>query len=166
MTSFVISDTHFCHEKALEFRPQFGTLEEMNGHILELWNQTVRPGDNVFHLGDLMLCGGDPVRLRMFDEVMQQLHGTIHLVMGNHDNYSRVEPYVDKISGCLERKQYLLTHMPVHPNQQYRYKKNIHGHLHSDVVRLPDEHPELGWPRPDAFRPGPDPWYRLSLIHI
>ena len=87
--------------------------------------------------------------------------------MGNHDNYARVEPYVDKISGCLERKQYLLTHMPVHPNQQYRYKKNIHGHLHSDVVRLPDEHPELGWPRPDAFRPGPDPWYRcVSMEQI
>ena len=33
----------------------------------------------------------------------------------------------------------ILSHVPVHPNQlEYRFKANLHGHLHSKTVLLPN----------------------------
>jgi calcineurin-like phosphoesterase family protein len=131
---FFISDTHFFHHKVLEFvakdRP-FSNVEEMNEAIVDRWNKTVTKRDTVYHLGDV--CFGHVENLN----IIRRLRGNKKLILGNHDKY-KAEHYLDvgfgSIHGAKPYDGYLLTHVPIHPDQFYRWKGNVHGHLHSSVV--------------------------------
>jgi calcineurin-like phosphoesterase family protein len=164
--TFVIADTHFCHEAAVSFngRAQQGwhDWEEMNKELVYRWNQVVRPQDIVWHLGDVALCGGDPEKLAALDSVLMAIHGELRLVLGNHDNYARLEPYFDWVYGAREIKNCILTHIPVHPGQKKRFRMNIHGHLHDErVQRATDkwvwEQDEFGLRAHEIV--ADDPWY-------
>jgi len=56
-----ISDTHFFHANILKFvgndgkriRAPFQSLDEMHDYMIEKWNSKVKPGDKVYHLGDV-----------------------------------------------------------------------------------------------------------------
>lgn len=78
---FFTSDTHFNHANILNFcnRP-FADVEEMNEELITRWNNVVGKNDTVFHLGDFCF-GGAAEWTRLLD----QLHGKIHLIVGNHD---------------------------------------------------------------------------------
>lgn len=131
---FVISDTHFGHKKIIKFeaanRP-FATVEEHDAELVLRWNAAVKPKDTVWHLGDVLFG-------RNTFEVLRQLNGIKKLVMGNHDRYpSRLYlEHFNQVVGATEMYGCILTHVPVHPSQFWRYKANIHGHLHS--TRLDD----------------------------
>ena len=47
---WVISDTHFGHENIIKFcnRP-FSNAEEMDECMIDRWNETVKPTDEVIH---------------------------------------------------------------------------------------------------------------------
>ena len=49
---FFTSDTHFNHEKIIEYckRP-FSSVEEMDKKLVSNWNEVVSEGCTVFHLG-------------------------------------------------------------------------------------------------------------------
>lgn len=49
----VVSDTHFGHEKLLEFRG-FSSVDEMNEAIIDKWNKLMKTGD--FNGRNLLLC--------------------------------------------------------------------------------------------------------------
>lgn len=78
---FFTSDTHFCHDKVINFcnRP-FNSVEEMNNAIIDAWNKKVDKDDIVFHLGDF--CWGGS---KEWNSILDQLNGHIHLICGNHD---------------------------------------------------------------------------------
>ena len=129
---FVISDTHFGHKKVIEFqsaeRP-FNSIEEHDEELVKRWNETVGRKDTVWHLGDV-LFGRASFRL------LERLNGVKKLVMGNHDHYP-TDLYLEhfsKVVGSAEVSGCILTHIPIHPDQFRRYRKNIHGHLHSKLV--------------------------------
>lgn len=142
---YVISDTHFGHKRILEFekdaRP-YATIEDHDRDLVARWNAVVTKKDTVWHLGDVFF-GKDG------HKVLGELNGYKKLVLGNHDHYplSVYQAYFGKIHGAAEFSDCLLTHVPVHENQMYRYRKNIHGHMHSKRVMktheayddLPDE---------------------------
>jgi calcineurin-like phosphoesterase family protein len=134
---FVVGDTHFGHRKILGFeqghRP-FATVEEMNEALVERWNSVVNKRDTVYHLGDV-LFGRDSFKY------LARLNGTKKLVAGNHDQYPThlYLEHFNKVFGAVELRGCILTHIPVHESQKYRFKKNVHGHLHSKTL--------------------PDPWY-------
>jgi len=132
--TFFIGDTHFCHKNIVTFtdnegkklRP-FDTIEEHDAEIIKRWNQVVQPQDKVFHLGDFCFGGWENVA------IAGKLNGRKHLIMGNHDHYAGQEylKYFEKISGSVEYKGGILTHIPIHPEQlSTRFRFNIHGHLH------------------------------------
>ncbi len=133
---FFTSDHHLFHEKILEFesthRP-FKTIQEHNEQIIKRHNAKVGKTDVVYYLGDF--CFG-----RKNLEIANEMNGIKKLILGNHDLFPMEEymKYFTKIYGCLKYKDYILTHIPVHESQKYRFKGNIHGHLHSKVIRYTD----------------------------
>jgi calcineurin-like phosphoesterase family protein len=47
----------------------------------------------------------------------------------------RYREHFSQVYGAASMSGMILTHVPVHPDQlKYRFKGNIHGHLHSHVV--------------------------------
>lgn len=129
---FLIADTHFGHKNICKFEPEhrpFGSVEEHDEELVKRWNSVVKPTDTVWHLGDVLFG------VKSFD-LLPRLNGTKKLVMGNHDHYS-MHLYMDhftRVAGSAEVAGYVLTHMPVHNSQSTRYKGNIHGHLHSNML--------------------------------
>jgi calcineurin-like phosphoesterase family protein len=75
---FFCSDLHFSHKNIIKFckRP-WETPEEMNKALIENWNNTVSKDDIVFCLGDFAYSH--------WKQILQQLNGTIYLILGNHD---------------------------------------------------------------------------------
>lgn len=121
---FVIGDTHFGHQKCADARG-FASVGEHDEALIENWNRAVKKDDTVIHLGDVLF--GSKF------EPLPRLNGIKKLVMGNHDRYRSIYylEWFRGIYGSLEVKNYILTHIPVHPSQFMRFKGNIHGHLHS-----------------------------------
>lgn len=78
---FFTADTHFGHANIIGHcgRP-FANADEMDRVLVDRWNDTIRPGDEVWHLGDFAVGGPDVVA-----GYRKRLNGRIHLLAGNHD---------------------------------------------------------------------------------
>lgn len=130
---YVISDTHLGHKNIIRYEAEkrpFATIEEHDEAIVQNWNAVVRKQDTVIHLGDV-LFGADSFKY------LTRLNGIKRLVLGNHDHYpiNRYLEHFVKVYGAMEYKNCILTHIPVHTSQlEGRWRYNIHGHCHSDVV--------------------------------
>jgi len=137
--TFLIGDTHFGHEKTCTsfkrpdgspLRP-FANAEEMNAEMIKRWNETVKPDDKVYHLGDVVMN-------KKFLYIVRQLNGRKVLIRGNHD-ICKTQEYIDvgftEIYGVWALNDFVLSHVPLHPkNLEFRWKYNIHGHLHAHVM--------------------------------
>lgn len=77
---FFTSDYHIGHNNIIAYskRP-FHNTEEMNREIIARHNAVVTKDDIVYNLGDVAL------RENFVPEVLKQLNGTQHLIVGNHD---------------------------------------------------------------------------------
>ena len=130
---WLTSDTHFLHKRVIEFcRPQFTSVEEMNETLIENWNKVVKPGDKVYHLGDVYI--GNPNFLKA---IWLRLNGRKRLILGNHDDVDVLTPYFEKIMlwRRFDEHKLLLSHLPLHPStlQEGRFSNgyvNVHGHTH------------------------------------
>jgi calcineurin-like phosphoesterase family protein len=75
------SDTHFDDEKTLVYRYRpFENVKKMNEALIETWNTSISPEDDVFHLGDFAISD------EAIKEFAPQLNGNIRLILGNHDD--------------------------------------------------------------------------------
>lgn len=132
-----ISDTHFFHENILKWgRGQFSSVEEMNEHIVDKWNSVVKPGDRVYHLGDVWM---GPSTHTERASLWNRLNGSKTLIVGNHDDikYMSKGGFFRKIQmwRTWNDKPLLFTHVPVHESciQERVLEKggiNVHGHTH------------------------------------
>ena len=129
---FIISDTHFAHANICRYEPvarPFASVGEHDEEVVRRWNDTVKPKDTVWHLGDVL-----------FGEcafaTLARLNGVKKLVMGNHDHYpiARYAEHFSTIRGAVQMRDCIFTHIPVHPDQLHRFRANVHGHLHSKTV--------------------------------
>jgi calcineurin-like phosphoesterase family protein len=133
---FFISDTHFFHENIIKYcnRP-FSCAEEMNETLVDNWNFVVKPGDLVYHLGDVAMG----YKAGELEKLWPRLNGSKRLIVGNHDDI----PYLSKGSffkkiqmwRVWNDKPILFTHVPVHQSSiQERILDaggvNVHGHTH------------------------------------
>jgi calcineurin-like phosphoesterase family protein len=73
------SDTHFCHARVAELRG-FASVADHDESLIASWNATVKPGDVVWHLGDVGMGHESDVLAKVW-----RLNGVKHLVAGNHD---------------------------------------------------------------------------------
>lgn len=139
-TRFVISDTHFGHTNSWEkfknadgspLRP-FTSNEEMDDTMVERWNAKVKPGDTVYHLGDVVIN-------RKHLHQVKRLNGRKILIRGNHDIFRDQDFYdvgFEQIHGVrVFQDQWILSHIPLHPDSiTTRFRVNVHGHLHGNEV--------------------------------
>lgn len=81
MNIWFISDTHWGHANIIKYsqRP-FSNVEEMNEKMLTEWNSRVRPGDRVYHNGDMAFMPHHQLKT-----YLRRLNGTVEMVLGNHD---------------------------------------------------------------------------------
>ena len=138
---WLTSDNHFCHEKMYSFlRPDgekvrpFANAEEGDAFMVEQWNKKIKPKDRVYVLGDVAIA-------RRGLKTLEKLNGRKVLVRGNHDIFKLQDyaQYFDDIRGCFYHHEFMMSHIPLHPELfEQRFKGNIHGHLHSHNVKLPD----------------------------
>lgn len=79
--TYFSSDWHIGHEKVLEYnnRP-FINLKHMHRVLINNYNNTVKPNDICYFLGDMGLTKGDEIK-----KVIKRLNGTKILILGNHD---------------------------------------------------------------------------------
>ena len=85
-----ISDTHFNHDREFIWGPRgFKNINESNKTIIDNWNKTIGPNDDVYMLGDFFL-GKD---IDFVKETLKILHGKIHLIIGNHDTPAKIRLY-------------------------------------------------------------------------
>lgn len=142
--NFYTADLHFGQESLLatgkwKERP-FSTLEEMHKDQIKKWNKKVTNGDEVYVLGDV----GSRGYHHMHQELLAQLKGRKHLVLGNHDDVSDLrvrQQFVEivqtkkLIDPCHGRNQkLLLTHCPYMMWEgQHKGTIMLYGHLHNTI---------------------------------
>lgn len=156
---WVTSDTHFNHSNILTFtddngnpiRPGFSSVKEMDECLIENWNSVVKPGDKIYHLGDVVM-GNEP--MQWMDTFWPKLNGSKRLIVGNHDNIKKLVAgnYFAKVSMWRLFTEFglLLTHVPVHQSNIKLYIAegdyeegdcgskqvsflNVHGHIHQNA---------------------------------
>ena len=103
--------------------------EEMDEEMVRRWNETVRPNDKVYHLGDVVIN-------RKALKTLARLNGDKVLIKGNHDIF-KMEDYYPRfrdIRGYHVLNGMIMSHVPVHTDSIERFGTNIHGHLHAHRV--------------------------------
>lgn len=151
---YIISDTHFGHGNIIKFtndkgevirqHPEgrlFKNVREHDELLIQYWNETVTPQDHVYHLGDFAISK------QVVKFVGPRLLGKKRLVRGNHD-IAETKEYINagfkEVYGVrvFHQQKLILSHIPIHPRSLKPGWVNIHGHLHSNVVRLDNGQPD------------------------
>ena len=141
MAIYLVSDTHFGHDRAFIYEPRgFKNIYDHDIALVKNWNGIIKPEDEVYHLGDVML--GDNTNGLKY---LHQLNGKIHIIRGNHDTDTRIELYknswnvveVYDVGYRLKFGKYhfVLTHKPMITDELTREKLtrcecNFYGHTH------------------------------------
>lgn len=137
---FFASDYHFDHANLLTFADDkgnklrnFDDVSEMNEYIIEKHNQRVKPADKIYMLGDISfnLSGL---------QLLNRMNGTKVLIKGNHDNLKLAQymQFFKDVRATHQMSGVIMSHVPIHPDSLARWGVNIHGHLHTYKVKLPD----------------------------
>lgn len=153
---WLISDTHFQHENILGFTDKdgklirgdlFSSVEEMDEYMITQWNRYVKPGDKVYHLGDVFMGNKDT-----FLQKWKRLNGQKRLILGNHDDakFFAKHELVAKIDVWRMFPEFgmILTHIPLHESvlKEGRFRNfsgtvlNVHGHIHQNPAPSPQHH--------------------------
>jgi len=136
--TFLVSDTHFGHAGVCRFTEADGVTkirpwtdpDEMDEEMVRRWNETVRPNDKVYHLGDVVIN-------RRALKTLSRLNGDKVLIRGNHDIFRDEEyrEYFRELRAYHVLNGMILSHIPVHPESLGRFGTNIHGHTHTNRVK-------------------------------
>ncbi len=101
------------------------------------WNNTVRPNDIVYHLGDFAYGDGS----KSPDKYFNRLNGHKHLVIGNHDNKKTMSLPWASVSNYQEisigKQRVVMLHYAMRVwHHSYRGVWQLYGHSH---LTLPEQ---------------------------
>jgi calcineurin-like phosphoesterase family protein len=149
MNRFVTSDQHFKHTNVLKLcNRDFKTIEEHDESLIKAWNEVVKKGDIVYHLGDLTL--GNNAR-----DLFSRLNGKIG-VLNNYWHHDKrwIVDFLSELSAtgdmvyllhsiCVLEKvvqvgEYklpvILCHYPFETWDRKHYGSiHLHGHSHGTM---------------------------------
>ena len=137
--TYFLFDPHFQHRNIITFKDNdgnlmrpFASIEEHDETIIANVNALVKPADRLY-------IGGDVAMKRAGIALVGRLNGRKKLLYGNHD-ILKIKDYIKYFSDVAAYRVYpaqgiIVSHIPVHPSQlERRFKWNVHGHLHSNIV--------------------------------
>lgn len=139
METFLIGDLHFGHENIITFKDKdgnrirpFDSIEEHDLALMHRWNRIVTEKDKVYVLGDVVMK-------QRYLGYLSMLKGTKILIAGNHDIFSASEylKYFKDVRAYHRIDKMMLSHIPLHPDSKARFSKNVHAHLHSNIIDDP-----------------------------
>ena len=140
---FFTSDLHFCHDREFIWGPRgFKSVQEMNDAIIERAWQAMESDDDLYILGDMMLNDNE-----RGIELMNEMPGRKHLIIGNHDTITRIALYQGRVANLEDRPLYAdmlhyngyhfyLSHYPtltgnLEKESLKQVTCNLFGHTHS-----------------------------------
>lgn len=142
---YFTADLHFGHNKEFIYKKRgFNSVDEMNNKIIENWNNIIKDNDEIYIIGDLMLCDN-----KTGIELYNQLKGKKYIIWGNHDTSERVKLYKQQpnttylgYSTCIKynKLKFLLSHYPTFTNSCVNITNelnnkiliNLYGHTHQN----------------------------------
>jgi calcineurin-like phosphoesterase family protein len=132
-TVYVTADLHLGHNNIHKHRPEFSSAEEHHEIIFDNLASTVTKNDTLYLLGDVAFSKEWLARIANL-KVKHKI-----LIAGNHDlergihMRDLVETY-DAVYALWTKRNFWLSHAPIHPQELRNKKANIHGHLHGNMV--------------------------------
>ena len=155
------SDLHLGHQNMYAFTNYDGSkcrpwtpeqILEAEEIMIQNYNELVKPEDTVYNLGDV---GSRTDRISYF---MTRLNPSRRiLLMGNHDNKIGAKflgKYFNEIRGCYNLENHIMTHIPICAGSKGRFKRNIHGHTHGNIITV------------DNNGKVPDVWYKNVCVEV
>ena len=141
MELYFTSDLHFGHKNIIDYckRP-FSDVNEMNQFIIDEWNKKVTDMDVVYLLGDISFAS-----VNKTIELHNQLNGTIHLIVGNHDKHLlKSDKFKSRFANVCNYHEFehngitiCLSHYPM--TNWYNQRKGgwmLHGHTHGTMKHV------------------------------
>ena len=141
--TYFVGDLHLGHsgmirftdDKGKKIRP-FNTIEEHDETLITNINTLVKPEDRLYFLGDVVIN-------RRCLPLIHRINGRKKLVKGNHDIFKLKDytPFFEDIVAyrIYPKQGIIMSHIPIHEAQlEYRFKWNVHGHLHSNKIMQTD----------------------------
>jgi calcineurin-like phosphoesterase family protein len=135
--AYVTSDHHFGHDKMANLRG-YANAQSFAEAYVQAHNSVVQEHNAVVFLGDVCMSPGSL-------NIIKELRGTKHLVLGNHDQFTQaqyLEAGFKSVNAMLfsGSAKVVLTHYPVHPCY-FSFRQadwvNIHGHTHLEWLKPP-----------------------------
>ena len=132
MERFALADLHLGHKNIHKFRHNpdgklFESADIHDEYVMDMWSTLIPKNSLIYVAGDIAF---NEVGLKRF----KRLHGTKHIILGNHDlpitrylDFCHVVPMVMK---KINDRHIIMTHIPIHFTQLERWDFNIHGHIH------------------------------------
>lgn len=163
--TWVYSDPHFGHQNICKFTNHDGSklrpwddVDKMDEELIEWYNELVSEEDRVYVLGDVAFTAA---RLR---DAVSRLKGRKCLIPGNHEptKMRRYFDVFDDVRGYVQRKGFIMSHIPIHPGSLSRWKLNIHGHLHANAVKKIVK--KISWIAPAEGEEIEDPRYYCACV--
>jgi calcineurin-like phosphoesterase family protein len=134
---FLYSDPHFGHQGVCKFMRNDGVTklrpwdnaEEMDEHLVKVYNERVKPNDKIYFLGDVVIN-------RKALKIMHRLNGDKVLIRGNHDIFrdNEYREHFRELRAYHVMNGMILSHIPIHEESLGRFGVNIHGHTHANRV--------------------------------
>jgi len=137
MNTWFTADTHFGHYSIIEYcRRPFVSVDEMDEAMISNWNNVVKGGDLVYHLGDFAYGNHEKVKA-----YRTRLKGKIHLILGNHDyknkiyNLPRLFTEIDDLKTIqINHQKIIMCHYAMRVWESSHFNSwQLHGHSHGGL---------------------------------
>ena len=130
---FLTSDSHLGHFNICKYchRP-FQSRSEMDQTLIKNWNEVVPEDGIVVHCGDFMLPHNEDIK--EYNRYLNQLHGRVLLLRGNHDIAS-LDWVSDKLIAVRDQAMIVVDGVKIfaqhYPCAAFNGDYHVYGHIHT-----------------------------------
>lgn len=163
-TKWTTSDLHFGHKNIIIYCNRPTTHETMEDWLVERLNTYIKPGDDVYHLGDFAFFSKKQYK-KHFERILSRLNGNWHFILGNHDDH-QLQSMLEVVEGTnhsvlghyhtfeYQKRNFVCCHYPLRSWKNSRLGWiNLHGHEHGSFKGVVKNQLDVGLDATPDFRP-------------